>query len=229
MIRASLSGDIISSTSLNNQGRDLLEKSLQDLIKKLNDKFDIYGRVIKGDYVECVVPQPKNALRVALIIKSYVKAIDIKESIHYEKNKRIKSFKTHGIRIAIGYGDLSRYDPEHGIIDGEAIYLSGRKISELSSYNKQRIVIKNTLFFESKNETLNCTFEPLFNLIDVLLSKATARQCEVLSLKLFGDNEDTIAKKLNIKQAVVNTHSTGLGWNAIEKSIEYFENIINPI
>lgn len=218
-----LSGDIVSSTSLNETGRKFLDDSLQVLLGELKDEFTTYGRVIKGDYLECVVPNPPEGLQVALAIKSFVKS-KTNEIHQYEKeNNRIRQFRNHGIRLAIGYGELGRYNPEEGIIDGEAIYFSGREISGETTYNKERIIIKNTLFFASKDEKLNKTFRPILSLLDVLLSKATARQCEVLYLKLMNKNEDEISKKLGIGQSAVNQHSTSVGWNAIEEAVKFFK------
>ncbi len=226
MFQTVISGDIVSFTSFNDVGRDLLETSLQELLEGLRKDYDVYGRVIKGDYLECVVPEPQDALRIALAIKSFVKSIPIEENLHYKMNNRVKQFKTHGIRLAIGYGELSRFDPEKGIIDGEAIYLSGRMVSEPSNYYKKRIVIKNTLYFVSEDSSLNKQFEPLIALLDVLISKATSKQCKVLYLKLMNHSENAIAIKLDIAQSVVNQHSTSIGWNAIEKTINYFNEVI---
>lgn len=222
MEKAVISGDIISSTSLSNEGRQLIENSLNELLVELKNTFDVYGHIIKGDYLECVVPEPKDALQIALAIKCYVKSVPIENTQAGKMNKRTKLFKTHGIRLAIGHGELSRFVPEKGIIDGEAIYLSGRTISESANYNKERVVIKNSLYFVSTDEQLNKKFEPLIALLDVLLSKATARQSEVLYLKLMNNAEDAIATKLGVSQSVVNQHSTSVGWNAIDKAVKYF-------
>lgn len=224
MEKAVISGDIIASTSLNDTGRAAIEDGLNGLLKKLSSDFNVFGRIIKGDYLECVVPEPENALRVALVIKSYVKSIASSKFAIDEKDNRFRFFKMHGIRLAIGYGGLSRFDPEKGIIDGEAIYLSGRAISEATTYSKERIVIKNTMFFVSANEALNKEFEPLLALIDVLIGKATTKQSEVLCSKLMNLNEETIAAKMEIAQPVVNQHSTSVGWNAIEKAVVHFYN-----
>lgn len=222
-----ISGDIVSSTSLHNADRNIVEENLKTLILNLKKQFNVYGRIIKGDYLECVVPNAAEGLQVALAIKSFVKVIPIETKTYTKDDNRIKQFKTHGIRIAIGYGELSRYNPEEGIIDGEAIYFSGREISGETTYNKERIVIKNTLFFASKDESLNQNFLPLLALLDVLLSKATSRQCEVLYLKLMNNQEDEIAKQLGIGQSAVNQHSTSVGWNAIEEAVNYFKMIIS--
>ncbi len=226
MIKAVISGDIVASTSLSIDGRELVEDAIKELIEELKEKFDTYTRMIKGDYLECVIPNPTEALRVALAIKSFIKSIPIEKTPLYKTNNRVKLFKTHGIRLAIGYGELSRFKPSEGIIDGEAIYLSGRTINEFSTYNKERVVIKNTLFFNSHNNSLNKQVEPLIALLDVLIGKATSKQCKVLYLKLMGNNEEAIASKLKISQSVVNQHSTSIGWNAIDKAVTYFSEII---
>ncbi len=224
---SAISGDIVSSTSLNVEDSKLVEESLKILLKNLKQEFNVYGRIIKGDYLECVVPNPAEGLQVALAIKSFVKSIPIDIKKYTKDDNRVKQFKIHGIRLAIGYGKLSRYNPEEGVIDGEAIYFSGREINGETTYNKERIVIKNTLFFASKSEDLNKNFQPLLALLDVLLSKATSRQCEVLYLKLMNNQEDEIAKQLGIGQSAVNQHSTSVGWNAIEDAVNYFKMIIS--
>jgi hypothetical protein len=226
IMKAVISGDIVASTSLSDAGRELVEGAFKEIIGELSEKFNTYSRIIKGDYLECVVPNPEDALRVALAIKSFIKSISVEETPMYKTNKRARLFKTHGIRLAIGYGQLSRFNPGEGIIDGEAIYLSGRAISEFSTYNKERVVIKNTLFFVSENDSLNRQIEPLTALLDVLISKATSKQCKVLYLKLMANNEEAIAAKLKITQSVVNQHSTSVGWNAIEKAVIYFSEVI---
>ncbi|MEZ4858723.1 MAG: fumarate hydratase [Flavobacteriaceae bacterium] len=223
-----ISGDIIASTSLNSPYKEAMEGHLQTLLQDLKRHFRVYGRIIKGDYLECVVPNPKEGLRVALAIKSFVKSIPVQIEENAQDSNRAKLFKIHGIRLAIGYGTLSRFKPEEGIIDGEAIYFSGREINNIApTYNKERIVIKNTLFFASNKEDYNQRFLPLLSLLDVLLSKATSRQSEVLYHKLFYKEEETIATLLGIGQSAVNQHSTSVGWNAIEESVLYFSNVVS--
>lgn len=222
-----ISGDIVSSTSLSIDDSKFVEDNLKNMLIDLKREFNVYGRIIKGDYLECVVPNAAEGLQVALAIKSFVKAIPVETKKYKKEDNRVKQFKIHGIRLAIGYGELSRYNPEEGVIDGEAIYLSGREISGETTYNKERIVIKNTLFFASKNEDLNKNFQPLLALLDVLFSKATSRQCEVLYLKLMNKQEEEIAKRLGIGQSAVNQHSTSVGWNAIDEAVNYFKMVIS--
>ena len=39
-------------------------------------------------------------------------------------------------------------------------------------------------------------------------------------------DEKQIVEKLNLKQSTVNQHSTSIGWQAIEKAVLFFENIM---
>jgi len=217
-----ISGDIISSTSLSTLDKELLRTALTDLLNQLRIRYGVFGRLLKGDYIECVLQDPSIGLEVMLAIKSYIKNIPIDIDIYKEGKKRVKLFKEHGIRLAMGYGNLSVFDREKGIVDGEAIYLSGRKINSKSTHDKERVVIKNTLYFASNDVALNAQWSAFLELLDVLFSKATEKQCEVVFHKLLGLTEDAIAQKLDVNQSVVNRHSTSVGWNAIETTVSYY-------
>lgn len=219
-----LSADIIASTSINTSEKINLENNLNEILEIINQQYNVYGRIIKGDYIEMVVENPSDSLNIVLMLKSFIKKIQFKST---EDNARIKSFKNYGIRIAMGFGVLDRYDKIKGIIDGEAIYFSGRKISsERTTHNKKRIVVKNTLFFESKDEQLNENFNTIIGFMDFIINKATAKQSEILYLRLSGLSEHEIAAKKNIKQPTVNKQLSSLGWNHIEKALHYFHNTI---
>jgi hypothetical protein len=223
---AVISGDIIASTSINDAGKVKIEIALNNLIEELKNRFKVYSRVIKGDYIECYVPEVANVFRVALAIKSFVKSINITpDNVYPDQVGRLRLFKTYGIRLAIGIGGLHRLDIEKGIIDGEAIYFSGRIINENKTHNKEKVTIKNTMFIKSNDDTLDKEFQPLLALIDVLISKNTEKQCEVLYLKLLGYNEESIVKKLNQRQSTINEKSTIAGWNAIENAVQRFEDV----
>ncbi|ENA1800713.1 hypothetical protein VT569_07120 [Flavobacterium psychrophilum] len=82
-----LSGDIIASTSLANEAKSISELELKSLILILGNIFSIYGRVIKGDYLEMVIENPIDALAIAIIIKNYIKAIVLITHIDYLRGK----------------------------------------------------------------------------------------------------------------------------------------------
>lgn len=221
-----ISGDLVAYTSLNALEKEQLEQQLEQLFIILKEHFNTYGRRVKGDYLECVVPNPAQALQVALILKTAITAFEIDRD---SNDERLKAFQTYGIRLALGYGTLDRYDPEKGIIDGEAIYKSGRAISKESTHNKDRIVIKNTMFVSTNDSLLKNTLETLLALLDHILSKVTTRQSEILYHKLLGKSEKEIAAHLGISQPSVNQHSTASGWNAIDKTVHYYSTLFSNL
>jgi hypothetical protein len=221
-----ISGDLVAYTSLNALEKEQLEQQLEQLFIILKEHFNTYGRRVKGDYLECVVPNPAQALQVALILKTAITAFEIDRD---SDDERLKAFQTYGIRLALGYGTLDRYDPEKGIIDGEAIYKSGRAISKESTHNKDRIVIKNTMFVSTNDSLLKNTLETLLALLDHILSKVTTRQSEILYHKLLGKSEKEIAAHLGISQPSVNQHSTASGWNAIDKTVHYYSTLFSNL
>ena len=225
MESAIISGDIIASTSLNEVDREKIGEYLKTLSKELGDKFNVYSRTTEGDdSIVCYVPNIPDALRVMLAIKCYIKAIPVSiNNSNQQENSRLKFFKLHGIRLALGIGELSSLDVQKGIFDGEAIYYAGRLLSESKTYNKGKIIIKNTLFLKTNDPEFDVEIMPLLALLDVMLSKCTSKQCEVLYLKLMGNDENVIAEMLNKSQPTINEHSTQAGWNAIEKAVTRFE------
>ncbi|MEX1192995.1 MAG: fumarate hydratase [Brumimicrobium sp.] len=223
---AVISGDILASTSLQEIDRLKVFKNTQILIEEISKKYNAYCRITQGDYIECATPQSEKALEIALILKSFIKAILISNNQRYNKDNRVKAYKTYGIRIAIGYGELYQINPQQKIIDGEAVYLAGRFLKDLSTHDKERMTIKTTLNFVSNNEFLNDNINTIQSLIDVMINQATSKQCDVLFRKLLGKTESEIAQSIEISQPAVNRHSTSIGWKAIEQAVLFYEKLI---
>jgi hypothetical protein len=228
MNNATISADIISYTSLIDEDKREVERKTRNLLNQLSQQYQkegFFGRIVQGDYLECAMFSPEIALRVALIIKTFIKSIEL--SNLNNANKRYKYFKEYGVRIALAVAPLKLIDRENGIIDGDAIYKSGRAIKGHSTSGKQKIVIKNTMFFCSNNAQEQEKYDAIISLLDVLIARCSGKQCEVLFYKLLGHSERDISKQLGKYQSTISQHSTAAGWQSIEKSVNYFEkNII---
>ena len=124
----------------------------------------------------------------------------------------------YGIRIAIGIGEMRIIDKEEGLLDGEAIYLSGRAINNMTPPNK------GTLSINVNNNQSSALFT-IALLTDALMNNATKKQSEVLFYKLLSVKEEDIAEKIGISQPGVNNHSTSAKWYCIEEALDYFEQI----
>lgn len=224
---ATISADIISYTSLSESDKRKLESDIKQLLSDLSQRFEkqsFYGRLVQGDYIECAINDPRYALRIALLLKTFVKSFDPEK--RREEKSKLKYFLEHGLRLAVAIAPLTKLDPQNGVIDGEAIYLSGRTIKNYSTSDKQKIVIKNTMFFCSPDKELEEQYDTLFALLDTIISKCTAKQSEVVFHKLLSLSEKDIAKRLKKNQSTISQHSTAAGWLSIEKAILYFENSI---
>ena len=99
-MNAVISGDIVSSTALNELEMKLLRKNVMQLIEILEGSRPVvagnvsfYGRLIKGDYIECYIKDPKDSLRVALLIKTLVKTMVLEKSSNKVLDKKRLLFK----------------------------------------------------------------------------------------------------------------------------------------
>ena len=229
MMQAAISADIVSSSSLFAEEKGTLNSRIRHFLNEMEGEKSqgSWGRIVKGDAVEIFLSNPHSALRTALQLKALVKSMPVDQHLASapEKNGKRGLFQKYGVRLAIGLGEMAVADKANDIMDGEAIYYAGRLMEYQGTSQKERAVVKNTLFFKAKSETLTRLVNVILGLTDVLFRKANARQCEVLYHKLSGKTELEIAEILNIRQSAVNQHSTAVGWNAIEQSILYFENL----
>ena len=211
---ATISADIVSSTTLSIDETIALKKKINDQFVSLSCNFPGFcGSLIKGDYIECLVPNPSAALRIALILKTLVKSFDI------ERTKKNKQFSTYGIRIAIGVGEMRIIDRNEDIMDGEAIYRSGRSLSKMGTPSK------GTMTIDMYDARLLQSLRTITLLVDALLNSATRRQSEVLHYKLMSLNENEIASIMCMKQSAINQHSTAAKWYCIEAALKYFETL----
>lgn len=224
MVKATISADIVSSTALSVEELAFLQSEIRQFLEGLSEKSQgrNWGRLFKGDSVEIFLLDPHEALRTALLLKTLVKKTF---SWGKEANAKRDLFRKYGIRLAIGIGEMRTADQKQDVLDGEAIYYSGRLLENQPISDKGRISKKRTMLFACNDEALSEQIDTLLGLLDVVLKKATSIQSDIIYNKLLGKQEEDIAKLLNIKQPTVNRHSNAIGWNAIESAVNYFEKL----
>lgn len=209
---STISADIVSSTKLSSNDVVRIQKCLDtflcDMCQVSNGSW---GRVVKGDALECVLSNPKDALKVALMLKCFIKT--------FVPTTSNSDFSRFGVRVAIGIGDLRTNDAKNGIIDGDAIYKSGRMI------DKKGVLAHGTMnvVYDGANAEL---LTAIAQLCDVVINKSTAKQCFVLYQKMRGEGEDELAKRIGKSRSTINAHSSKAGWPAISNAIKMFENLL---
>lgn len=210
---AAISADIVSSTSLSAEETAALKQRIESLFSVLEDRYPgFWGRLIKGDYIECLLPSAGDAFRAALLLKSRIKS--------FAAVGAGKQFRTYGIRMAVGIGGMRTADREQGIMDGEAIYLSGRALDGMGAPNR-----RGTFLIETADRSLSLPLQTVCMLTDALLNNATRRQSEVIYYKLLSKSEQEIADLLHVKQSGVNQHSVSAKWYCVEEALNYFEQL----
>ncbi len=221
-MKAVITGDIIHSTKLTSDDKRMLINEIEAGLKQWSKDFEMKYEIFRGDSFQCLLDNVMSALRLTLIIKSYIKSLNPSEkgeTIRESGKKTSMLFPVweFDARIAIGIGEVQFLDTSLGKSDGSAFVLSGHTLDDLKN-KKQSIGIATIDNYQEELQTE-------IVLLDLIISRMTALQSEVVSLKLLGYNETEIANQLGVNQSAVNQRSNGAGWNAINNMVQRFENI----
>lgn len=210
-MRATISADIVSSTSLKTEDLISLTKELKGLMDGLENEIKgFWGRIVKGDSIECYFEDDRMTLRVALLLK-------LRTKMFASQVECAEATKRQGLRFAIGAGSMKVVSKDDDLIDGEAIYISGRAIQ------KSNMKLDDAYQAEH-NEWGDVSLQAsIVSLLDWMVGNYTAKQCEVVYWKLRGWKETDIAKKLKVKQPTVNSRSTSAGWSVVDQAVKAFE------
>ena len=215
---AAISADVVSSTSLSRESMIELNEKLRKCLYILEERYQgFWGRIVRGDSIECVMDRPEDAFEVALILKTWIKSF---EPSNIQKDKR---FNRYGLRIAIGIGEMKTIDRGLDMMDGDAIYRSGRTMDKLVGRAKYSFVIS---MVDSEHEQ---ALQVILTLVNQLLNNATARKCETLCERILSSDTSKKKKKMGISVSGVNQTLKDLGWSAIEQAIIYYRKVISRL
>ena len=232
-MKAVIVADIIKSTTFSVEQLMAIQEELKLYVDENMSWFKehdsvFWGRVVRGDTLECYMDNPHYALRTALLLQLRMMLFPIPQSNINLKRRTMGSLRS-GIRVSVGVGDMRVSDPEKGILDGEAVYLAGRGLDGQHTYGKEKISIKRTLFYSSNNPSESRAVSLMLESIDVLLRKTTESQKEVLYYKLLGMKEVEISHVLHKSVPVVNRHGIRSGWYVISDIVNYYEKELYPL
>ena len=209
---AAISADIVASTSLSRETLVELTTGVKQVLATATASYQgFWGRLVKGDSIECVMSRPQDALRVALLLKSFIKSFMPSDGIADSK------FKQFGLRLAIGIGQMRIIDKDLDIMDGEAIYLSGRTLADMQDKTADSLQIV------MKHDVSGGALSVIAILLNQIINKATRRQCETLFHKLQCKYDAEVAQRMHISRSGANNNLRNLGWDAIERSFKYYE------
>lgn len=211
---AIVSADIVSSTSLSVDGLVNLTSSIHEEFSKMKDFFggDFWGRVIKGDAIECFVSQPEDSLRVALILKCL-----IKEFVLEYKSEGSKEFRRYALRFSIGIGELLSASGPDGLLIGEAVNYAGRNLDAMGkSLSKLSSVA-------TPDQGATMALDGIASVLSSMIDNASAKQCQVVRRLLYNMTETEIGEEIGISQGAVSLRSSGADWRLIKKQLSLYE------
>lgn len=212
---ATISADVVRSSSLSAEDYLVLRDELAAFLGKLEKSCaGFWARIVRGDSVECFVPEYHGSLRIALLLKLYVKMLvgpmDCSDQL-----------KKHGIRFSIGVAEEDYSSREKDLLRGPAINLSGRNLDAIS----KRDEFFSAFEIDRARREVNGFVDSFVSLLSDMTDAYSVKQAEVVFYKLQGMREIQIAERLGIRQSSVNIRSTGAGWNLLARAVEVFENL----
>lgn len=210
-----VSSDVVDSTSLERSAILQLRKDIyNNLFYDLTEIYpSFWGRVVRGDTIECCISQAQFSFRVALLAKCWMKN-------WAEANGGSFDMCRLGLRCSIGIGTMRIVDREEDLLDGDAIYIAGRNLDYIAGKNISIAFGINTSNTDVKDLIANSLL-----LLDTLIYELTTRQSDVLYYKLMGYHEMKISRILGISQAAVNLRARNAGWQQIKATLKVLENI----
>lgn len=216
-MKAVVTGDIVNSTSMELKERTWLLTEISNFLKILDKENNTKSETFRGDSFQVLVHMPEQALKMALLIKTFIRSLEKHIFKTIKKTQAINSTDLYDARVAIGVGEIDKLAKKLAVSSGIAFTLSGHTLDKLKG-KKQAIAISTDDHFNGELETASI-------LLDAIISKTTAAQCLVIHKKLLGITEIEIAKDLGIKQSAVNQRSIAGNWNAIDAMVKRFEKI----
>ena len=211
-MNAVITADVVDYTKLANEQADAVLNNVSQLIEALDAaRFNVNNFYVKrGDSIQGELDNPKNALKVALLLKTAI------NRVNYKKGSR--DSKIIDIRVAVGIGEVIR---RKGINEssGDAYIFSGRTLDGMKK-SKRLITIKTF------DDNMNGELEAELKLLEVIMARWTAATSEILYWTLLGMEEKRVAEKLGIKQPAVSQAKKRAGWSGIEALLERFQQLM---
>lgn len=198
-----VSGDVIGSSLLKPAARKKLQQLLDVFFEQAVKQWpDLHIQQYRGDSIQGVFIQNRLvALRFVLLLHSYL----IKEK-----------FK---MRLSIGVGEISFKSKSVVTSDGSAFQASGIYLDALTKSGELISIAGADDDFTSEWQ-VHCAS------LNYIIERWSPQQAEAMYLQLQDHTQQTMARKLKIKQPSVHQRLQGAGWPVVQKILYRFESVI---
>lgn len=242
-----ITGDLIRYSRYPDEAREFLAQALG----YVKEGYHAESQVYRGDSFQGIVPDPKDTLRVALIIRSFLIASPIvlyvlekedgkkrmnspgtffklkagqvpdKDVVRY-LSKRLKHPYEIDARVSVGVGKSDHVSEAIGDSDGEAFRLSGEKLDVMKK-------LKQNLSVLTPWDDLNNELEIETAFLDSVMLRWTRAQAITVFFALQGRTQDELVELLNITQSAVSQNLRRSNYRVVDLMLNRFETKIQEL
>lgn len=236
-----ITGDLIRYSRYPDEGREFLAQALGYVKEHYRADFQVY----RGDSFQAIVPEPPDALRVALLIRSFLIASPVvlyvldkedgrkrvgssgtffklregqapeRDVVRY-LSKRLKHPYQIDARVSVGIGKADHISEAIGDSDGQAFRLSGGRLDVMKK-------LKQDLSVLTPWDDLNKELEIETALLDNIMMRWTRAQAITVFFALQGKGQDELVEMLSISQSAVSQSLRRSSYRALDLMLQRFE------
>ncbi|MCW4631586.1 MULTISPECIES: SatD family protein [Marinomonas] len=172
-----ITGDIVNSSALSDAEHQACLQQVEQAIAIFQDEFHAQGDVFRGDEFQVFVPNPKDALRCAVLLRLAL----------------MKCVKGADARVSVGIGKYKQIETElRKTAKGEAFQLSGRALKDMDE-ERLKLSLQDTV-------EANPSRDLLIRHLDFMMTGLSEKQAEVLFPRLLYPEltQDALSAKTGI-------------------------------
>jgi hypothetical protein len=207
---AVLTGDVVDSSKLAPPYLQNVMRRIREGSKRFSETFPdtIYGElsVFSGDGWQLLMTDWKRSLRATLFLRTVVKS---------DEERLLDT------RIAVAWGPVNEDSLAPTSISestGEAFTRSGRALRGLRKRSRLAVSLPDEF-----TAAFTGLFTASIGVVDELISRATPKQAQTLSLALLGMTQDRIASETGKSQSTIHKALRTSGWQGIEEYLNEIE------
>jgi len=200
---AVITGDIVNSQKVDFQ---LWGKALEEVVGKDYANAQ-HWELYRGDEFQYLIPEPENAITIALRLKA-----------------RIKMIADLDVRLSIGLGEIEQSYDKISQASGSALVNSGRNFEQLKE-NKSNLIIGCD--FPEWNKDVNLLLEWLLLTADQW--SATSAEMVYLFLSHPDLTQESAARRLKVSQPSISQALKRARYDLLLKTIVWLQNKISQL
>ncbi len=209
-IKGVITGDIIESSVIQIEYRDILLGSVRKIANDLSVIEPVKIEFFRGDSFQMIINHPENAIKIAILLRAGLKS-------HTPKECK----KLWDARLSLGVGTISYHANNIVVSDGEAFQYSGRKLDEIG---KRRLIVKTRWSDANEELQVSTAFAD-----EVISSWSVSQSRATYQALLYNTSQKEIAHKFKKSAQNISKLLSAAKVNLIQMYIERYHNLISNL